>query len=307
MSIFIPTLNAGERLDEVLAALKEQEAEFSFEILATDSGSGDGTLERLESAGVEVDVIEQRDFDHGATRNTVLKRARGELIAFLSQDATPADRHWLRSLAAPFADEAVTATYARQQPREDIHPFMAPSQQRHLERQHSDRRQEPLSAKEWQEASPLERLDRIRFDNVSSMIRRSALERRPFEQGMFGEDLRWARAALLDGETIVFAAEAVVHHSHALSRHEMFDRVETQHALMRELADFRPIPSAALLLRRSLGTTLRFWKALARDASLSLPARFCWGLRAPCWAWRQMRAMRRGAESAAYSPPSSSA
>jgi hypothetical protein len=46
-------------------------------------------------------TIDRAVLDHGGTRNLGAKQARGEILVFLTQDATPADDLWLENLVAP--------------------------------------------------------------------------------------------------------------------------------------------------------------------------------------------------------------
>ncbi len=49
--------------------------------------------------GAEVFEIASRRFSHGGTRNLLMERAAGDHVAFLTQDAVPADARWLGALA----------------------------------------------------------------------------------------------------------------------------------------------------------------------------------------------------------------
>ena len=60
-----------------------------------DSGSRDASLAIAAAAGAEVLEIPPADFGHGRTRNLGAERTSGELVAFLTQDATPVEG-WLR-------------------------------------------------------------------------------------------------------------------------------------------------------------------------------------------------------------------
>ncbi|MBP8302310.1 MAG: glycosyltransferase family 2 protein, partial [Planctomycetes bacterium] len=68
ISLVIPTLNAGPLLDDVLAGIQRLEGTVFDEMLAIDSGSKDGTIERLQRAGFRIASIQKSDFDHGSTR-----------------------------------------------------------------------------------------------------------------------------------------------------------------------------------------------------------------------------------------------
>ncbi|MCB9831260.1 MAG: glycosyltransferase [Planctomycetes bacterium] len=303
VSVFIPTLDAGPRLDDLLLALERQRG-VDLEILVTDSGSEDGdTLRILATHGIEPARIDRADFDHGDTRNAAARRARGELIAFLSQDALPLDDDYLVRLAAPFVDPTVAGAFAAQEPRPDVHPFQRLNLDRHMAGSASWELRPAIEPAAWAAMAPAERVERIRFDDVASMIRTSDLIARPFPRRAFAEDLAWARSSLLAGRALAFCPGARVQHSHGLDRGEFSTRTALVHAALRELCDFVPIDGPALLVRRIVGTSLRFWRA-----AITAPGRSIWRrvgdvLVAPYWATVQMRAMRRGAAGARYLPP----
>ena len=116
ISIVIPTLNAGPLFERTLQAIRAQKTSRRVEILAVDSGSTDGTIDRLRQANANVVSIDPRDFNHGETRNAGLDRATGSLAVLLVQDAVPASDDWLEALTVPLSDEGVAGSFGRQQP-----------------------------------------------------------------------------------------------------------------------------------------------------------------------------------------------
>jgi glycosyltransferase involved in cell wall biosynthesis len=62
--IVIPTYNAGPGLDDVLAAIVGQAGPFQPEIIAIDSGSKDGTADRLKRCGARILSVEPGQFNH---------------------------------------------------------------------------------------------------------------------------------------------------------------------------------------------------------------------------------------------------
>ena len=89
VSVIIPTYRAGAALGELLERLWSQTLR-PREIIVIDSDSRDGTAELARSLGAIVYEIDQRDFDHGGTRNEAASRAGGEVLVFMTQDAMPA-------------------------------------------------------------------------------------------------------------------------------------------------------------------------------------------------------------------------
>ena len=69
--------------------------------------------------------IPPEEFGHGRTRNLGAERTSGELICFLTQDATPVPG-WLESYRQAFAlDDHVGAAYGPHLPRADTSPMIA--------------------------------------------------------------------------------------------------------------------------------------------------------------------------------------
>jgi len=303
VTVFVPTWNAGPRLDEVLEAVRRQRTTREVRLRATDSGSTDGTLEILARHGVEVRRIAQREFNHGRTRNEAVLAADTEFVALLTQDARPADEHWLEALLTPFEDPRVAGTWARQIPRAACHPFQRANLATHVGAAEATRVVEPLTIAQWNALTPQERVARLGFDDVSSCVRRSAVERTPIPTVDFAEDMAWARAALLAGWRLVFAANARVEHSHDLTSREISERVELTHAARRRFADFDPLPNLGDLLRATRQTSRFFLRAALRTPELDLATRIAALLQAAPFAYLQSASTRRGARSTEYEPP----
>jgi len=104
ITICIPCRNGGEILRRALAGVFAQETSRTFEVIALDSGSTDGTLEALAAHPVRVIAIEQAHFDWGRVRERLFEEARGGIVVNLSQDAIPAEHDWLERLIAPLLE-----------------------------------------------------------------------------------------------------------------------------------------------------------------------------------------------------------
>jgi glycosyltransferase involved in cell wall biosynthesis len=122
VSVVIPVKDGERYLEELLAALAREGAE---EVLVIDSGSRDRSREIARAAGVELLAIEPAEFGHGRTRNLGAERTAGELICFLTQDATPVPG-WLGAYREAFAlDADVGAAYGPHLARADTSPMIA--------------------------------------------------------------------------------------------------------------------------------------------------------------------------------------
>jgi rhamnosyltransferase len=216
-SLVIPTLNARRYLPELFAALARQEPAPPAEVILVESGSRDGTVEHVAGmAGVRVVPIAR--FTHGGSRNVGVRESRGEFVAFLSQDALPADGRWLAELLAPFADPDVAATFSRQTPRPDASPM-----ERHFLETHFPPG-EPVVMRHRGSGEPLFQRD-VFFSNVSAAVRRADALRFPFDEKIImSEDQQLARDLLLAGRAVVYAPASVVLHSHNYSLRQAFER-----------------------------------------------------------------------------------
>ena len=122
MSVVIPVKDGERYLEELLDALAREGVD---EVLAIDSGSRDRSREIVRAAGVELLEIDPAEFGHGRTRNLGAERTRGELVCFLTQDATPIPG-WAAAYRAAFAlEERVGAAYGPHLPRRDTSPMIA--------------------------------------------------------------------------------------------------------------------------------------------------------------------------------------
>jgi len=256
VSIVIPTCNAGAALDEVLSAIESQACDASREVVAIDSGSTDGTTDRLARHGVTVLTVSPGRFNHGETRNAALAHARGEFAILLVQDAVPASATWLAGLLEPLlCDAMVAGSFARQVAAPDAssltNHYLADWAAAGSERRSAG----PLTRDEFDRMSPWERHAACAFDNVCSCIRMSVWRDHPFRKTVIAEDLEWARDVLLSGHRLVYTPAAAVVHSHERPVSYELQRTYLVHQRLQALFGLSTIPSIASLMR-SVATTV---------------------------------------------------
>ncbi|MGH7143260.1 MAG: glycosyltransferase family 2 protein [Planctomycetota bacterium] len=215
VSVFLPTFNGAVTLPGVLKMLKAQQAPFEFEIVAIDSSSRDRTREVLAEHGVRFEVIPSAAFNHGATRNAGVALCRGQWVALLTQDALPADAHFLAQLVAPLmADPRLAGATARQKPFE--HSTLLPKIDLSLWVSGSDRSSTRFLADtpDYPRLPPMQRRILCNFDDIAGAIRKSVWAKIPYPALNFAEDLAWGKAVFEAGHGLAHAAPAVVYHSH---------------------------------------------------------------------------------------------
>ena len=90
VSIVIPTYNGGKILLDCIEMLFKQDVDFNFEKLIIDSSSDDKSVQSINNdKRISNYSINQKDFQHGRTRNLAVSLSKGEYVAFLTQDAIP--------------------------------------------------------------------------------------------------------------------------------------------------------------------------------------------------------------------------
>jgi glycosyltransferase involved in cell wall biosynthesis len=253
VTIAIPVLNGGPLLDEVLAAVRRQRWDGGVELLVCDSGSTDGSVELARGHGADVVRIPPGTFAHGPTRNLLMTRASGELVAFITQDATPADEHWLARLVGGFglADD-VALVHGPYRPRPDASPSvarelegffaaMAPDGAPVLDR--------PTPDGAWRDVSARASF----FTDANGVVARWAWERVPFPDVAYAEDRLLALRMLEAGFAKAYVPAAAVVHSHDYAPWDLFRRYFDEFRGLRETFDhIEPLDP-----RRTLGVWRR--------------------------------------------------
>ena len=262
--IVIPTLNAGPRLDDGLTAIAAQTGEFQPEVIAIDSGSTDGTVERLKRRGARVLSVAS-EFNHGRTRNQAMSCVNGDFAVMLVQDAIPASPAWLSSLVRPLLDEAsIAGTFARQIPRIRASRITAHYLAQWVAARPEARTVGPLTVEEFDRMRPADRHSACAFDNVCSCIRISVWRDHPFPATPIGEDLEWARDVLLAGYKLAYVPESVVEHSHERSISYELQRTYLVHQRLAALFGLTTIPTIGSLVR-SIAITVPVNARVAAD------------------------------------------
>lgn len=184
--ILLRTQSIGDSTDEILSGLKEEDRE---KILLKE--------------------IEPSAFNHGLTRNIGMSLAEEEFVIMMTQDAIPADRNLVKNLLAPFEDENVAVTYARQLPKKDCRTV-----ERYV-RSFNYPEEDLVKTKESFKTMGIKALF---CSDVCAAYRRKEHERLGgFKETDFNEDMIFAYDAMMDGKKVYYAAKARVFHSHNYS------------------------------------------------------------------------------------------
>jgi glycosyltransferase involved in cell wall biosynthesis len=243
VTVAIPVLNGARYLDEVLTAVRGQEIDREIEILVVDSGSTDGSQDIARRHGAVVHEIPKSEFSHGGTRNRMFEMARGEYVAFLTQDATPSSHGWLAALVEGFGQAPdVAAVFGPHDPRPDASHMIKSEMERHfaswghgreIDVQRLDR--SPAGIAAYREFP-----GQLTFlSDVNCAIARWAWERVPYRDVPYAEDQLLGRELIEAGFAKVFHPGARVIHSHDYPPGQFFRRYFDEFRSLREVLGFR--------------------------------------------------------------------
>jgi rhamnosyltransferase len=263
ITVAIPVRDGGALLDQVLAAVRGQrlDPDLQLELIVCDSGSSDGSAARARALGAEVIEIDPSGFSHGGTRNLLMERAAGAHVAFLTQDAVPADDRWLSRMLSGFdLAEDVGIVFGPYLPRPGADPFIA----RELHDWFGSLA--PDGSPRVDRLAPHERGIAVRellgargyFTDANACIAREAWERVPFRPVPYAEDHALAHDMLRAGFAKAFLPEAGVVHSHDYSVWEWFRRSFDEARAIRDVYGY----AEPLGLRRN---ALKVWGSVRAD------------------------------------------
>ena len=162
-------------------------------------------------------VIDRKNFNHGGTRDAMLRESTGDFVLFLTQDAMPSGNDYIAKIVAPFADDEVALVYGRQLPRKDARPAEA------LVRKYSYGDESMVITKA---DIPSLGIKAFHSTDVCAAYRRTAyLEVGGFETDVLtNEDMFIAARFLHAGWKIVYEANATVIHSHNFTFEQQYKR-----------------------------------------------------------------------------------
>jgi glycosyltransferase involved in cell wall biosynthesis len=234
VTVAVPVLDGGALLGEVLDAVRRQRDVGDVELLVCDSGSTDGSVAVARRHGAEVMQIPAAAFSHGRTRDALMARASGDIVAFLTQDATPAHDRWLAELAGGFAlADDVALVHGPYLPRPGARPAVArelaqlfagfsPDGAPVVDRASADRA--------WRDVSSRATF----FTDANGAVARRAWEDIGFPDVPYAEDRLLALRMLDAGWAKAYIPAAGVLHSHDYRAWDLFRRYFDEFRGLRE-------------------------------------------------------------------------
>lgn len=269
VTVAIPVRNGGAVLEQTLVAVRSQKLGKSapIQILVCDSGSTDGSPSVARRFDAEVFSIKPAAFSHGKTRNLLMERAEGAHVAFLTQDAIPADELWLARLLGGFElAEDVGLVFGPYLPREDASPMVARELTEWFRRFSPDGRPRIDLLDTDERDTPLRALIGPRgfFTNANGCVLRTAWESVPFRDVPYAEDHVLAHDLMRAGYAKVYLPDAPVIHSHEYSGWDWLRRSFDEARAIHEIYGFNEqaqLRAAALNVWGLVGADWRWARA----------------------------------------------
>ncbi|MEE9390940.1 MAG: glycosyltransferase [Planctomycetota bacterium] len=287
VSVFVPTYNGGPLFDRVLEGIFSQRTDFEFEVIAIDSGSKDETLETLGRYPVRVTKIPNAEFNHGLTRNHGAKLARGEILIFTVQDAVPHGVDWMQTFVSSFEDPQVAGAYCHQIPHANCGPFLRHRLKDWVRGEGAVEVKQVPSPMDFWLLPSLQRWRTIAFDNVCSAVRTKLIPELPFVRRQFGEDITWAKSAILAGHKVVMDPRCAVEHSHNNSIWYEFRRAYLDHQNIHNLTGLQLAPNLHRVMEYTGDLASNLYRALWEDRELNTATKLWWTAKIPAFAFSQ--------------------
>jgi glycosyltransferase involved in cell wall biosynthesis len=205
VSVVIPTLNGGAKLEACLTSIRNQQTDLRIEIVCVDSGSIGPELETMRRLCDIVHAIDKRHFQHGLTRDLGARLSSGRWLVFLTQDAVPVGDLWLQQLIEPLRVDRTARVAAVQGGIQEV----ADQLKRFYWDSCGERFYFTRESRGW-----IERFRGIGFSTVHCAIRRDVWQRHPFGSTPMMEDKKWQREVVDAGFEIVGDVPARVEHTH---------------------------------------------------------------------------------------------
>lgn len=225
VSIIIPAYKPDRKLFVSIERLKKQTVKPTgiYIMLTVSEEYGINELEKelkdnnLYSDMITCVVIEQKDFNHGGTRQQAAEMCCTDYMLFMTQDAVPADRYLIQNLLKGFSTDNTAVCYARQ---------LAGKNAELLEKFSREFNYPAKSAVKTRRDLESGNVRAIFCSDVCAMYDREKFEYlKGFEKKTdFNEDMLYAYKALSADYEVHYASKAQVYHYHNLSIREHFMR-----------------------------------------------------------------------------------
>jgi rhamnosyltransferase len=287
-SVILPVKNAGTLFEDVLRSVETQEYP-DFEVILVDSGSKDGTLERCQKFlkeskhPTQLFTIAAHEYGHGRTRNFAAEKASGDVLVYITHDASPATPQWLARIMAPFHNQQVGLVFGPHLPRADANPVIR-AELLAFFNGFAERGKTTVYSKNpapdvHRTGAPGDEMMRFSSD-ANAAIRRAAWQSCKFRDVTYCEDQLIAQDLIARDWWKVYEPQASVYHSHNFSVPEFFRRYVDEWAGMYRAFGYVDVKHWWHLPARIIRASAAVRAPLQSDPRLSRLQKIAWFPRA---------------------------
>ncbi len=216
-------------LDKVLKSVFNQKTQYSYEVIAIDSGSTDQTLDIVKQYPISLHQILLEEFSHSGTRNLGASLSKADrYLLFLNQDALPTDEDWLNNMVKSIEYEPnLKAVCATELIEESQNGSNVTGVAKYVFRNSADSGIyviEPYILKKSSDLHKERKRELFPFATVCAIFEKEHFKKYPFNESVsWGEDLHWAVDNSNKGFKSACSSFARVYHHHTYSRKERME------------------------------------------------------------------------------------
>lgn len=300
-TIFIPTWFGEKYLDEVLDSIFKQKVSFEFEVLIYDTSSSDNTPKIISKyakihKNLRHKTITKSEFSHGKTREAAAHDAKGEIVVYLTQDATPAHDQWLYEITKPFElNEKIVGVMGKQEPRPHCFPLLK-SEIRSVFNGFGPDFGTTLFYKD-DFVKDQGTYDAISFysDANSAARKKFLIGDIPYRDVPYAEDQLFGRDIIDNNYLKVYAPRAAVIHSNDVTIKEYKQRMFDETIGLRKIGLPIATPSRRLVVKMIIRGIIRDTLRIPRDKQYSFKRRIYWFAMNPLYHVQKWRGVRLAA------------
>jgi len=297
-TIFIPVYNGEfDNLESTLDAACNQKTDYRYEVLITDSESSDNSVKIIEQYCnkynfVTLKKIKKSEFSHGKTRQKAAEWAKGELIVYLTQDATPANENWLNEMIRPFdINDNIMAVLGRQKPRPNCIPMLK------YEILGVFNSQGPSNGLTLYMRNPNDEkgnfTEKTYYSDVCTATRREFLLKKiGYKPVNYAEDQLFGREIIDAGYIKAYNGEAFVIHSNNIALKNYKKRMFDETYAMSKISSIVTPISFVSVITRSVKGSVRDFLRIINDNEISKKRRLYWMLINPLFQLEKWRGIR---------------
>lgn len=297
-TVFIPTWFGEDYLDELLKSVFSQKVDFKYEVLIYDTSSTDKTPKIIEKfakkyTNLRHKTITKEQYGHGKTRAEAAFDAKGEIVVYISQDATPAHNRWLYEIVKPFElNEKIAGVVGKQLPRAHCFPLLKGEINAVFGNLGPDFGTSLYYKDDFVKDQGL--YDAISFySDVNSAARKSYLTSiLPYRDVPYAEDQLLGRDIVDAGYLKAYAPRASVVHSNDMKLSEYKNRMFDETVGLRRIGIPVQVPSRKVIFKIVSKGIVKDWVRTLRDGQYSKKRKLYWLVLNPFYHIEKWRGVR---------------